>query len=322
MFKAVGTGASRGHGWKTFGVAGALFGSVGGFAHSARAQAPPSAQFGVEGAPPALPEPPPPQQSAPPSYAPYSGPPAYGQPAPMPAAQPAWNAPFQPSPASRPPDAAPAVPPAPPDWSLGAGVGLGVSALGGLSGVQALQSPPTPALRLSFEHRVGDSTWLILNAVALTSASNEPIESINGNSGGLGAFGTPTRTTLAVRDSRVSALLGVRQVMVHAVVDLSLYGAVFASYESFSGDDLRSGEVVQQTPGSNADTFGIVGGLAVERELIPNLAVRLTADLVQANTTKTNVASSDGLGNVTTTKFVGNTVGLILSPSLDLQFYF
>jgi hypothetical protein len=64
-----------------------------------------------------------------------------------------------------------------------------------------------------------------------------------------------------------------------------------------------------------------VAGLAVERELIRGLAVRLSAEVLGANYGIVNhVDWLDGVATYTT--YTSGNLGLTLSPALQLQFYF
>jgi hypothetical protein len=64
-----------------------------------------------------------------------------------------------------------------------------------------------------------------------------------------------------------------------------------------------------------------VGGLAVERELIQNLALRLSADLITGSLSSVDSASSSD-GVTSHTKTSSRSLGIGISPALLIQFYF
>ena len=106
------------------------------------------------------------------------------------------------------------------------------------------------------------------------------------------------RSKIAENDTRVSALLGVRQIVARSVVDVSLLAGVFVAHESLSGTTLRPGESVSSPPGSSDNSLGETVGFAEERELIPNHAVRLSVDLATVNTVWSRLAAFDSDGNI------------------------
>lgn len=319
----------RGLGWV---VCAAAFAAL--FSTPLAAQPAPSAKFPSEPAEAASAAHPPQSGNVPPSTqrnATYPVPPSYSEPgsylaargpqlqeAPAPAA----------SASARNPDAAAAATPPRADehprpdagWSLGAGIVFQDSfgSLGSFATPNGINpaSPLTPSYRLAAERRLGRNTWLALNAAFSYSHSEQPISFTSATS-------PHTRDTLDLEAAQEALLLGIRQVVARGVVDLSMYVAVGGAHSKTRGDVPAPGEVVAVIPGGRGNTLGAVAGIAVERELIDALALRLSADIVGVSLTKQSEEKVDSsTGEQTTTERSSQSAGLTLRPGIQIQFYF
>ena len=281
---------------------------IAGLARAQPAEAPPSAGFPPSAtAPPPAPQP----DAAPgPAYTQYGAPDPYVPPPPQPPPYP-YYAP--PPPAPLPPAEAPA--PAPANWGLGAGFGLGDSAIPFSSLSQYVGTNATfPSYRLSLERRLGSSTWLTFNAAFSYSRTQQPVSDVQSGD-------DPTRPTLELTTFRIAGLLGIRQVVVQRIVDVSLFGNFGIGRAATGGDEPQETESVSTQPGSSVNGLLFVGGLAVERRLIEGLAVRLSAGIISASTSRAEVVRRDN-GERKTTVISSQTIDLSLSPALELFFYF
>lgn len=186
--------------------------------------------------------------------------------------------------------AAPAPAPAPAaasseaDWQLGAGVGFSFFGLGlGLSG---LDSTLTPTAIVAVERRLAPATWLRL-----------------GLNGGY-ADGSTTDDEVG----GVALALGVRQVFTpRSIVELSAFGDF-----GFAYNHVKSAG----TFGAEFDGFGldITAGVAVERELIDRLSLRLSLGLFDAGFQVVSPEVGDSQK--------GFNVNVVFRPGLTLQFQF
>jgi hypothetical protein len=197
--------------------------------------------------------------------------------------------------------------PAAPRWSLGAGV---ISFAGPLSSARFITttnfvSPPSlPGAQASLERRLGDDTWLVLGVLGAVDRQRAEVPA--------GASGR-TRFDQAVFGLDV----GVRRLLTPrgAPLDVSLLLAGNAGV-GHSREDLTftTTTVQRQT------TWGVgaSAGIAVDRELVSNLSVRVATSLFAAGYTWGRTEVSGG-GTGDGSSFAA---GFQLAPSLELRLAF
>lgn len=252
---------------------------------------------------------PPPVAPAPVAPAPVA--PAPVAPAPAPVATPPALAPVATPPAPPPVATPPAAPPttltldrsaldpaAEPSWALGAGIGFGSFSVNAAS----------PDYLAAIERHLGGNSWALLNLAAGYDRSDVPTP-------GSGSEGARTTTS----STSVQGLLGVRYVVVHALVDVSIVGALFGRYRSMEGGVALGG--VQQPATKNYEG-GVQAGIAVERTLTEALALRLQLQLANFSVEKGTTRVTDGFGISRDSETHGVTLTLRAQPSLALYFYF
>jgi hypothetical protein len=207
------------------------------------------------------------------------------------------------------PDASspPAAPAAAPQWSLGAGV---LTFAGSTSGVlfitsTAFVTPPTvPVAQATLERSLGDDTWLVAGVFGAVDRQRAEVPA--------GASGR-TRYNQAMLGLRA----GVRRLLTPrgSPVDVSLLltgnAGVGHSREdlTFTADSVRR----QTTWG-----VGASAGIAVDRELVSNLSLRVATSLVGAGYTWGRTELSDS-GSGDGSAF---SAGFQLAPSLELRLAF
>ncbi len=193
---------------------------------------------------------------------------------------------------------------------MGAGVGYGgYASLAGLAGGEML----TPEYRTTIERRLGARTWLGLNASFVYTSDEEPVSSSDPDA----------REKLTLKTTSLGVLLGARQVVARSVVDFSLFGGVFLLHRSTAGD-LRAGESVSayQEPGDSSSALGALLGFALERELIDDLALRLSIEVASVRLSRTKYVAHEDDGSERTVKLDWRQFNLALAPALQLHFYF
>jgi len=203
-----------------------------------------------------------------------------------------------------------------PNWDLGAGLYASDTAYYA-SGFQTLGAA-TPAYRLSLERRLHRDTWLSLSGSFLHSSSDVSVTS---------QLTSPTRTSIDYETTTVAVLLGIRRALLTDIVELSWFGAAVGAWSWVGGDRLQPGESagVSALPGASARTLGFTSGIAVERELIERLAVRLSSEIVQLQWSKSKPApdnSPSSEASVPNSTHHGQTFLVHFAPSIDLRFYF
>lgn len=216
------------------------------------------------------------------------------------------------APASRPTavspvPAAPARPKAPRNWNIGAGI----AASG--EGFNTFFTRGLPGYRAALERRVGNRTWLAINA----QVGYDSVESLEASTS---ANPNPTET-VTVNQTNTSVLLGARHVFVEGVVDVSGYSAVLAGYHTVSGDTLAASGAFALLGGDGYD-LGLLLGVAVERELIDALALRLAVDLASAKLSSEEASNRGSAGETQKTPLGRARAALNVLPSLQLHFYF
>jgi len=299
-----------------FGVVVGLVGSVGPFGGAAYAQAPASPATDVSGqvAPAATGV----QSPAEPATAVQfpTEPPPVAVPPPAPASAPAAPAPVVvPPPAPRssvPVSGAPggAEPKPLASWNVGAGVLVSTGA-----GLGALADGPLYSAVI--ERRVGARTWLTFDVEAVyDSHETRVFPLVRGDQ--------PERDSIRVYSSNTSLLLGFRQVFVQKLVEVSVTGSLVGGRRSLWRDGLREGETIAELEmiPSKAYSFGVRGGFTFERELIDDLALRLSLAAASLGFTSTEAATIDGLGVASPTSRQTLRAAVALQAGLQLHFYF
>lgn len=187
-----------------------------------------------------------------------------------------------------------------PRWSLGFGYAPSiVTVLTSDSGLDGLLTS-TPRVSTTIERRVGDATWLGLQ-LGGNYGSSHPEDSRGWEYGSL------------------YAQVGVRHVLnPKGLVEVSLWGAASASYWSGAYPN-PSEQEPDAVHSSRAFSLGLVGGLALERELIQGLALRLSSSVAQASWNKT----LDWTSRADLRRAVESTsVSVAFAPMLELRYAF
>jgi hypothetical protein len=266
-------------------------------------------------APPATESAPPPASAPLPTTPPPEPPPATNAPNVPPPLDVAAVAspPARPAPAPLPAAKAPEPAPAPRNWNLGAGIGFGVSNAGPLFGDYLLSTRPLP-FRLSLEKSLGETTWLMMNGAFTHVADEIPVTNLI----------DPTAERRKVERSYnvVVGTLGIRQIVVSGLVDFSVFGGLEAGNAWINGEATTEEEVAIGTdPGSSTVLFGILAGIAVERELIESLSLRIAVDVASMTwlwaTTKRIEGDSAEELDIRRSGFE-----LLMVPALELRLYF
>jgi hypothetical protein len=197
-------------------------------------------------------------------------------------------------------------------WNLGAGVGFGGNegALGGAV-VYAPIVAGVPSFRLGLERRIVGGLWLMLNGSFYFTTGEAPPADQSAPEGE-----TVKKTLLAT-----GGVVGIRQAMTSGIVETSVTLGFRLGYQTLGGDtDQADTALVSAAPGSYAITYGFVGGLAVERELIEALALRLSANVVSLTWMDAKAVSRfDG---VPPERVKSTTFAVDLIPAIDVRFYF
>lgn len=216
-----------------------------------------------------------------------------------------------------------------PDWSIGAGIGLTIGGIGyssllgsvsGLAGSGGLQSlvglgvGTQPRLTILIERRLNEKLFITFLGAASYSASQND-----------------TNSDLKSHLLTLEATLGMRRVFnPRGLIEVSLFANGGVGY---SNSEYRSlGSVYDPNTGTFSQTtlmisrghsfsVGAVSGLALERELVSGLALRLSSSIIglsyglSSNTTTTPDAKTESKGH-------GVDVGLRFSPTIELRYAF
>ena len=295
---------------------------AGGVALAQNAPPSPTGAFPAPTAPTAPPQPPVTEPAPPPPLAP-APPPSTSPLAPTPTATtpsvppPLDVAAAAPPPArAAPPYSAPKVPeppPAPRHWNLGAGLGFAPTAGGILFGDYLLSSQTLP-FRVSLEKSLGKTTWLMLNGAFSHVADEAPVTNL--------IDPDAPRRKVERRYSLIVGTFGVRQIVVSGLVDISVFGGLEAGNAWIDGEATTEDEVAIGTdPGSSTVLFGILAGIAVERELVESLSLRIAVDVgsmtwLWATTRRIEGDRTEKL-DVHRSSFE-----LLMVPALELRLYF
>lgn len=181
---------------------------------------------------------------------------------------------------------------------MGAGIGFGSFSV----------SASTPDYLAAVERHLGGNSWALLNLAVGYDRSDVPTP-------GSGSEGARTTTSSA----SVQGLLGVRYLVVHGLVDVSVIGALFGRYRSMDGGLALGGA---QQPATKNYEGGVQAGIAVERTLTEALALRLQLQLANFSVEKGTTRVTDGFGIARDSETHGVTLALRAQPSLSLYFYF
>lgn len=214
--------------------------------------------------------------------------------------------------------------PVPNDWNVGAGIGfgtplvsldatLGLAGLTGLSSVGSTFGLSTqPRMTVLIERRLGERLFLGFQFSASFRGSQ-----------------SDTFSAVSFRSVNVDGTIGLRSVFnPRGVVEVSWFANVGLGYGNTENRSLISnvdsmGAVIQtpQTWRSNAFGVGAVAGLALERELVSGLALRLSSSVVglsysiSSSTSIIREVSTDNANH-------GFDGGLRFSPTLELRYAF
>lgn len=129
------------------------------------------------------------------------------------------------------------------------------------------------------------------------------------------------RTTRLTQNTLIGTA-GVRQVVIDGLVALSGFGGLRAGNTWVNGEALLPVELsAGPQAGSSAVLVGAVIGVAVERELVESLSVRLGVEALSLTwlRTTTTQPTADGPKE---TELNETSLGLALDPSLELRLYF
>jgi hypothetical protein len=215
--------------------------------------------------------------------------------------------------------------PVPRNWNLGAGIsflfptasflpGIGLGALasagslGGLVGMGA--GTPLPRLTLLIERRLTERLFLMLN-------------------GGIGYSGSQSQTFSAIssRTFAFDASAGLRGIFnPGGIVEVSAFGSVAVAYTNYefrsilqTTDSMGMSVQTPTTLRGNSYTVGGLAGLALERELISGLALRLSSSILGFSY---NGVSNSSIvqDNTSENESRGGDVGLRFNPAIELRY--
>jgi hypothetical protein len=170
-----------------------------------------------------------------------------------------------------------------------------------------------PAYSAALERRLGARTWIALNARFSHDARDSLPFPTNTD---------PNPTTLRITTTSAAALLGLRYIFVHGLVDVSGYSGLFANVRAINGEDLRASGAVGQTGGGGRRDVGLFVGMAVERELIEALALRLSLDLAAGSISAVDSSRLDEAGVEHHQWLMTERAAFSIDPGLQLHFYF
>jgi hypothetical protein len=219
------------------------------------------------------------------------------------------------SPAER---AEPAERAADPNWNIGAGIAFGndaVFVLGDAGSISYAASLWLPTYRLSLERRLGATTWFLLNGSLLHTVDDVLVQT-EGNPSG--------ERNVERKTTNLGGFLGLRQLLFSRIVDVSAFAGFSLARIKIGGDEPRPDEEYfpsANQPGSYANSYGLSAGIAVERELVKALAVRLSTEVFSARWTKLHriqIVDESPKGTDTSNRLFS----LRFAPAIDLRFYF
>ena len=210
------------------------------------------------------------------------------------------------------------------DWNLGAGFGFGgmsLASLGatiGLSGLAGVSSASTfglstqPRMTVLIERRLGERLFLGFQLAASFSGSQ-----------------SDTFSAVSYRAVDVAGAVGVRSLFnPRGVVEVSWFANLGVGYTNLENRSLVSSfdstGMITQTPQTfrgNGFGVGAVAGLALERELLSGLALRLSSSIVGVSF---SLSDSTSIVREVATDSAnhGFDGGLRFSPTLELRYAF
>jgi hypothetical protein len=169
-----------------------------------------------------------------------------------------------------------------------------------------------PTYNATLERRLGGRAWLALNARFSYVTREAPLSPSTEDPNPAGTYRVST--------SSAGVLLGVRYVFAHGLVDVSGSAAAFLNYQHVEGN---KGDGVLAPLGSGSKReLGMLLGMAVERELIEALALRLSLDLASAGVGFQDSPRIDDVGVKQPRTLVTGRLAFALEPGLHLHFYF
>jgi hypothetical protein len=192
-------------------------------------------------------------------------------------------------------------------WNVGAGLFSESASDGLFSGVL------TPAYVAAIERQLGPRTWLGLNlGGSYRSIEAPPAPNATATSS----------STATSRERSLTAMLGIRYVLLRGVVDASLYIGAAGSYRKADGETGATTGLLALEPNTGSRSLSVRAGFAVERELIERLSLRLTLHVLNAGVGTMRTMSIDSLGNTQSNETRQRSFSVAASPELTLRFYF
>jgi hypothetical protein len=168
--------------------------------------------------------------------------------------------------------------------------------------------------RLSLEKSLGKTTWLMLNGAFSHLADEAPVTNLIDPSA--------PRRKVERSYSLVVGTLGVRQIVVSGLVDVSVFGGLEAGNAWIDGEATTEDEVAIGTdPGSSTVLFGILAGIAVERELIESLSLRIAVDVASMTWLWATTQRIEG-DRTEKLDVQRSSFELLMVPALELRLYF
>jgi hypothetical protein len=200
-------------------------------------------------------------------------------------------------------------------WNLGAGLSFAGAFNDGepvVGGAYLLPEAPLP-LRLSIEKSLGRTTWLLLNGAFSHTEDDVPVTS----------FLDPNQhRIISLTTNSVIGTVGVRQVLVSGVVDFSVFGGLELGNVWVDGEGIEPDEFAPGVQaGSSTLLFGVLAGIAVERELVEGLALRIPVNVATVSWlwATAKLVTEDG---IETTKLKRSGFGVVMDPAIELRLYF
>ncbi len=203
-----------------------------------------------------------------------------------------------------------------PKWTLGAGLGNVTTfvlpspngSLGGLAVLGFASGDSVPVATFFVERRLGDRTWLVFGAAGSVSRTRVDPSPTTGAT-------VPTKFD----SEQVSLSAGLRRVVTRpgAPVEVSLQGTVEGGY-LHDQQELTTTGAVATTEIRDTGGFGMVtGGIALERVLTGDLALRISTPLLGGSWAKLEVKDGAGSHDATSAR-----VFVVLAPRIELRLAF
>jgi hypothetical protein len=181
-----------------------------------------------------------------------------------------------------------------------------------------LESASAPSYRASIERRVARRTWLVLNAEYVNSVTEFPLTTLGFS---------PIHRTIKMSFNSIGALAGLRHAIVSGIVEVSFFATLGFRHEWIGGQRPTWGESfdgssgVPMLAGSKSNIFEALAGIAVERELMEALTLRLSTGVAGFAFSKSSVVSNTA-DETERTERSSSGLRLELSPAIELRFYF